>query len=718
METPSPSYFFMNNYNAGHGIEGMNSGAAEFNPYSYADPGYGMYNSDSQQTYDQQYLPDEIGGDYYVPTQSEDNIPQGTFYPFMPPYVPHIQSSPVSAIAIDPVADATYVAGQTILLHRKRHHVGYPTPAEQRASMLATHMFSAGTLYSACAAHPEARQEVLDNILTSIYGNSHKTASANRTQMKIPNHAYLPPYDPPNASDIGIMAKRHNLGVTTILPFTSKVASAVHETKTEGYHCNISPSAVRVHTRGGLQVSSSKIQGMISGTFHPGIYSQQGIDDKMISSCASHVTVGGVSTNKAGTNLYCMDLYSSYLKVVASHAVRGELEYNKMCISDLATNHETTNIIAGCSDGTLRIFDGSWRGGNYMECAKVSCHGGGVAQVVTSGNLICTTGFSSRSPVNYSAGSSQLYAFPDEHVLVFDIRYLGRGGIAHPFSGLKGGPRFVSFVPGLDDTDEHRILVCSGQAGGGVQMITPFGSLSGNPSAANDYFNPTMDPNEAITAVSCIGKNLAIGTSHGNVMHYCMSGYEKIMANRGKSATAMSTEALDPPTFLEPPPLSIEPHLLQGSVSHDAPSNSVFNPYVLCKDPLVTPTTANGEWNQYSFGPLSKNVFSPGGKKVLSENLKQILANTPCDEYTASIQSSNLGINIFENNLTGSGKDELLNANKFLHGKPFMNACYADADPRKKDKKGDDRDSVSPLLFTPSLTAWVFLLYDSQLIMR
>jgi hypothetical protein len=37
-----------------------------------------------------------------------------------------------------------------------------------------------------------------------------------------------------------------------------------------------------------------------------------------------------------------------------------------------------------------------------------------------------------------------------------------------------------------------------------------------------------------------------------------------------------------------------------------------------------------------------------------------------------------------------------MNANKLLHGKGFANICYnIDADPRKKDQPGNERDSVS-----------------------
>lgn len=448
------------------------------------------------------------------------------------------------------------------------------------------------------------------------------------------------------------------------------------------------------HTPGGLQVCSNNIVGMIAGTFHPGIYSQDGTDEKSISSCATHVTVGGVSSNRSGTNLFCMDLYSSALKVVASHAVRPDDGSKKMCISDLATNHETSNIIAACSDGTLRIFDGNWRGGNFMESAKIKAHAGGVNCVATSGNLICTTGFSSRSPANVVNGSSQLYAFPDEHVLVFDIRFLGRGGICHPVSVLKGGPRFVTFIPGLNHNLEDRILVASGQNGGGLQIINPFESLSQETTTSHDYLNPPLEINEAISAMSYVGKNLAIGTTHGNVFQYSLSGYENIVPRRGNDIVKMSNEPLDAPTFLEAPPLSIEPFLLQGSVAHDAPSMSIFNPYLMNKPPTITPTYVDNEWNPYSFGPLTNNVCKPAQRKELSENLTQILAATQRDEYVSSIQTSTLGVNLINQNPAGKGKNELMNANRLL-SKKFENVFYKVSDPRKSSKKGNDRDMVS-----------------------
>lgn len=420
-------------------------------------------------------------------------------------------------------------------------------------------------------------------------------------------------------------------------------------------------------------------------------------DEPSIASNATNVTVGGIATNQAGTNLFCLDLYSSTLRSVASHAVRpdegsfvGRNPHHKLCIHDLVTNHMTGNIIAGCSDGTLRIFDGSWRKGNFKELARVKAHAAGVAHIATAGNLICTTGYSSRSPVpvrGATTTSSQLYAFPDEHVLVFDIRYLGKGGIVHSFMGLKGGPRFVSFMPGEDGSGEdHRMVVCSGQAGGGIQIMKPFDAMHSHNSVHQpdytDFLNLPLGATESVTAMTHVGKNLALGTNFGNVMQFRMEGADRTIP-------ALSEEALDMPSMLDVPPLSIDPHLLQGPTStHNVPSISVFNPYVMSAEPMVTPTEANG----YSFGPLSSNTFLPAGKRRLSSRLQQMLASGPPDEYAANIQSSQLGLDVFKKYRSGKATAELLNANKLLYGKGYANMCYnINADPRKKDKEENDK---------------------------
>ena len=663
---------------------------------------HGYYGVDSQQEYEQGFVNDPSmimdAHDHH-----NDVSPQtGSFYLLTEPYMPHIQGAPVSALAIDPFVDTIYTAGHTIPLKKHGFHRMMSSSAhgstQHRVSMLSTHTFPDGMIYSAIAAHEEARREILDDIIASLYGSDIGGASlANNStgkakQSKIPKHAYRPPYgrplDPTQQASLmpnSFQMRQAHMGITKILPFHSPSNNMNHTTN-EGYLCTISPSSVRVHNRGGLLLSENKIEGLFAGTFHPGMY-QENVTDALISSNATHVTVGGISANgdptaRKNPNLYCFDLYSSTLKEVASHTVYSS--NNKSCaITDITTSHETCNLVAGCSDGTLRIFDGSWRGGNYMECAKVKAHRGGIAQVAVSGNLICTTGYSSRSRYD---NADSLFAFPDEHVLVFDIRYLGRGGIAHPFSGLNGGPRFISFLPpsSQDESGDRRVLVGSGQLDGGLQIMTPFQGLMNADSDLSNYIKPPLNPsNESITAMQVVGKDLAIGTSLGNLFQYRLAE-----SNNEK-------EQLILPTYgVEPPPLSIDPFILKnGNHYKDVDSHSIFNSYVLKKDPCVSSLVdAIGKRNPYSFGNLTDSVILPSSRRLFSKELDDLITEKKNkDDFLITIPTSELDLDL------GMSKEgTLYNPNKLLHGENITNMCYnVDADPRKREKKNKRGRKVS-----------------------
>jgi len=703
----------------------------------------------------------------------------GSFYPFTE-YVPHVQSAPISAVAIDPAVDAVYVAGHTITFNKKRRHAAYSNPSsaarngsgsgsrrsgtslfssDHRVSMFATHGFSDGMLYSSVAGHDEARKDVLDGLMNALYGhpettpsssvlldenekkkNIHSSTNVNITKiLKIPRHAYRPPYTRPrddtlqNAA-IMMFKKKSCMGINKILPFSSPVASGNSEHPEvfhEGYVCTVSPSAVRVHKRGGLLLGENNLEGLMTGTFHPGVYNNDGYDDVLISSNVSHVTVGGYGMMN-GPNLFCMDLYTNTLKTVASHTVRSA-NGHECCITDLVTSHETGNIVAGCSDGTLRIFDGRWR--NYKECAQVRGHSGGIAQVAASGNLICTTGYSSRSSGRFCGGNDDaFYAFPDEHVLVFDIRYLGRGGILHPFSGLNGGPRFISFLPqGQDDKGDSRILVGSGQADGGLQIITPFEELTNSVSEMTNYINPPLNPGEAITALHVVGKDMAMGTSFGNVLHYKMANNDNSITSKpystlqdsipeltgGSEAYSMGIqsnytkskietgnvnelhedqqsdvkEKLIVPSYEpDPPPLSIEPQvLMENNIFNQDTSYSIFSSYVISGDPISS--------NSYSFGTLTNSVIKHPNKRILSKKLLDLMT-TQNGVGDCFIPTSELGLDLVGHE-GKSNETFLSNTNKLLNVEKLGRLCYnIEADPRKKDqrshKRGNNVDTKLP----------------------
>lgn len=588
------------------------------------------------------------GGEYF------DTNTEQTFYQRIPSYS---HSSPISAIAIDAVSDAICVASEASL--SKRHQ-----SVDRSTSILTCHSFTNGAMYSSCVANNGPRRDILDDLYFALYGFQNNNMVLNF--HKVPSHAYQPPYHQPNS------AITFAPGVQKLLPFSSKSISAREEDTMDGFICSVSPNSVRLHTRGGLLSTSVNIEGMMNGSFHPNAY-LTGLNEFDIATSVTHVTVGGLPTKSSPVNLHCLDLYSGSLKSVASHSVRSDSN-SKLCITDIQTSFDTNNIICGCSDGSLRIFDGSWRGGNYLECAKVKSHGGGVAHVAVSGNLICTTGYSSR---NQSVSkSNNFYTYPDGHIFVYDIRYLGRGGIAHPFTGNKGGPRFVSFIPEIEDGKGRRILIASGQIGGGIQMLTPFDSLTEIPSPA-DYFQVPMDPNgESITALSVFGGEVVVGTSFGAVHNYHLNSYPEAkdaLSNSLTYSTQPGQNDLQFPSYeYQPPSYQIEPIVLEGNLPC-----SIFNNYIFNKDPIVSPLAVDRSINDFVYGPLSKYTFIPAPKRLLSNKLLDTLAKSTEAEFLASVPIEQLGISV------SNSAHEERNFNKTLHG-DWYKICYDQTDPRKR----------------------------------
>lgn len=837
---PQPSYDYEDTYQHPQQQQQPDQNYA---PYGYNDENYDYEYDSYNQSYPNEMNPSlSLSGGNYENENAMDMLPanadpqaqallipeedfkDGSFYPLTPPYhVPHghmmasphnhlnpsSQSpAPISALAFDGMADALYVASHTCTLGKKRRHATYsvgagavdhrmtassggssldsrtsmsrPTTSSNQVSMLTTHSFPDGMLYSSCAGHAEAPKHVLDSIAQTLYAtpSSHTTHKDGSNPSlrggyvpppNIPAHAYRPPFGSsfPNNSSMtatvppySLHSTPSNMGITTILPFFSKPTEFDNPTgstaNTEAYTCTISPSSIRAHARGGLLLCENPIQGMVCGTYHPADMMGLPIDVtlKKLGQNATHVVVGGLGTaTSSGHNLHCLDLYSNNLVAVSSHTVRSQNHHRPLCISDITTCHEKGNIIAGCSDGTVRIFDGS-RSRSFTECARVKAHGGGVAHVAVGGggNLICTTGYSSHSPMS-GGGNWTPCTFPEQHVSVFDVRFLGRGGIAHPFSGYKGGPRFIEFLPGGSNVSQgDRILVASGQSGGGLQVITPFEGLGVGESkvdststTAMDYFQPPLDSAELITTMTVSGQDLAIGTSNGNLLQYRMAGYDRVISStRIMNKTSVTSTGADstvdirsdtsgytstlgvqpvtddncthsgekeqlipPPYTLEPPELSIEPHCLRSDLDCQTSNTpySIFNAYKLDSEPTLSRfTDEEDQFNPYSFGPLSNNILCPSGKRLLSDNLIALLEDEKDNaHFLTSIPTSKLALDLFSTGDSGGNKRGnslgLLNMNKLLYGKNFSNICYdGNADPRKKERRkrhGYKSESVS-----------------------
>jgi len=558
-------------------------------------------------------------------------------------------------------------------------------------------------VYSSFVAHPEAEPRILDSIHAELYGGGSilvSTAvtynSGNAHRKPRPSNSYGPPYGTPS-SVAGAAANpamavlpnphrhplhrsthdpyasayraedRHCMGISSILPFATPYFGS------GGRVCTVSPFGVRIHTRGGMMMSEKR--GLLSGMICAALMdNNDGVNN--------FVTVGGMScpisegsytinssSSKRPYHVHCIDIHRD-LKIVSSHTLSrdtrgtGSRDAQRLCVSHMAVNRERNNVVLGCSDGTIRILDGGRR---QAEVAKAMAHSGGVAQVAVYDNLICATGYT--SPGISSVNSPLPYPFPAQHVLIYDVRYLGRGGIPHMFSATRGGPRFVSFLPSnfypvLSDTsasDEGaRLLVGSGQTFGGFEVITPFqnSDASSINSSGSNFFQPELNAGESMTTVSIDDGKLFIGSSCGRVLQYGMTNYHKtthvskssVMAISGSNMqTPLSSvnaesfgsrkfvkkESLDVPPFVpSPSEVAIDPTILCSSTKEtDArlfQGWDVFDSYTMTVDPIASDEMgtfhqrySSGKMRSTSLGAMSRKPLILPPKRWLSQNLKE-----------------------------------------------------------------------------------------------
>ena len=669
----------------------------------YADPsyeqgGYGAYGGGGYE-YDEGYEgADAAGaGGYYGEAAVDPNAigggGGGTYFP-AGQFQPHVQSGPISALAFDPAASAVYAATHTVSLGRRPPHVGGGGGVTHGA-YIAVHNMTDGSLYSANSAHPEAAASVLDTISTAIYGSRSQIGlgadgSTAASARRPPPHAYRPAYssviDDTMESSYSVRTS-HGMGIGAVLPFSS--GEVVGDTS---YAATVSPSSVRVQTNGCACISAAHhITGMVCGTFNPNPATSY---DGTSLSMPTHITVGGVATDPTlGYNMHCLDLYAD-LRVVSSHALVADSEIPH-CVTSIRPNHVTSTLAAGCSDGTLRVFDGKWRKRGNKEVAKVKSHLGGVVSVDISedGNLICTTGYSARSSFSSAGGAQVSYAFPDQHVLIYDVRYLGRGGIAHSFSGERGGPRLASFIPG---DEKNRVLVVSGQSGGGCQICTPYDDLEGTGLA--EYIQPELAQGEKITALSLYGRDMVLGTSQSNVILFKMSDSSPTIPAAGQLPNADERAPVIPPEYVAPE-ISLEPNILRVGAQD---SVSFGNFYTLHAKPVVSSLEGNGHVDP--FGPLSSRSLVPSSRRALSDKLAEIVRkqNANDSHFVVSVKTSDLGVDMLAPekeikkrvNRADMVDVNLPNPNRLVFSGDTSGTCYKLPVTQKRATKasGDSKD--------------------------
>lgn len=633
---------------------------------SYIDPTHQIQNFTGHYGYehDQNYSQDQYYLEYGSAQQLEAPATEFGYYYELGALQPTLHGAPISSLCYSNTHQSLHVASHT-------QSFGGGGRASHKAAMLVAHSTFDGTLYSSCAGHPEASISVLTSVYTAFYGG----ATGGPSRRPLPPHALEPSYS--------YSRTLASSGMASFTPMTSHWGIS-DMLATNGYLTSVSPSGVRVHTQGGLCVSDYDIEGMVCATSHP----HEG-------DAISHVSVGGIPTEMHKSHVHCMDLYQN-LRIVSSQTLITSTDKNNMGVMDVATNHSKNTIIAGCSDGTMRILDGSGRI-KRGEVAKVRSHIGGVSSVAVSedGMLIVTSGFASRSNI-----ANVPHCFPDPHLLVYDTRYLGRGGIVHPFSGIRGSPRFADFIPNMEGMPRNRIIAASSQTQGGLHIMVPFETETN--TSTYSFIIPLIDSDERMTSMCVSDEYLAIGTNKSNVFQYQLYGYDR---TKMKNSQVNERMALDIPNYVPPVPgLSIDPIVLlnQPNGLRNGPTDrikSVFGAYTMCATPTATPL--GNPKVPSTFGPLADQPMISGSKRGISHNILREALKMEGD-FIQTIPTSALKIDLFEDHnsfvRTGRKKDPVLNPNKLLYNEKLASLCFQpDVRWGENRKKHGDKESNSSI---------------------
>ena len=312
----------------------------------------------------------------------------------------------------------------------------------------------------------------------------------------------------------------------------------------------------------------------------------------------------------------------------------------------------SSSTVVGGSDGNVRLLDAHVR-----QVAQVPSHPGGVGSIAVSpdGTLFATTG-----------------QHLDPTVLLYDIRYLGRRGIPHAFSGLGGGPKHVQFLPDVEGLPTNRLLVGSGLSGGGLEIIVPFEEASGN---KDNYMIPPLERGDRVAAMALWEDQLSLGTARGKIYRYQMQGY----------SNPTRRQTLEIPSFYpEPPALSLGTESLKHGESQ-----SIAGSYALTTEPLVSAISKDSPLTGV-FGKAS-HIPVIGGSRLTIPSSTLAKASHVMD-FLRTIPTSSLGVDLsldhrpeaIKARMKGARKNPLENPNKLLYTDSIYHDVYGESLNRNK----------------------------------
>ena len=607
-------------------------------PYETTTLGYsGAHGYSDAQGYSdvQEYggnLPDQYGAQSFAtqqqqpqrhPQQSPDaNIPYGS-YCFETYFHPHLQNGTPQSVAFSPSHSLLYIGGTQVtgtpqFTNQRNSSTGRQKKTTTYCSGLSTYTIPECEVYSSVKAHNAVPEEFMEA---------------------------------PSEDDV---VKHYKVkGVTKILPYEEFGPGG-------GGGCvSLSLQGARMHMRGGMLLGENEIKGVQTGAFNP--TSEGGY---------SFVTVGGVCV--PGSQLHCLDVYSG-LKTKSTVDIGGGVTCLEGCYG------KAPALLAGCTDGTIRVMDGMLRGHKKKSEIQIRAHSGGITNIAVSddGHTIATTGLVSSTTTKY----------PDQQIYTFDLRMPTKAGIPSQFPGSVT-PKFIKFAENSLTTT----LVACGRKGA-LQVIEPFGD------PVSKYVDTGLQQGEQITdmAMSSSSSFIALSTNAGRV---CMLG-------RCGFGRTVNLPSRDPTTGEEVVRKLATPHMM---TANDMSTAYIPNPPMFKIDSSLLSSNGPKQLNPFNLytircqphvsndlnDPLRDQVFYENNyMRVLSQKLQDVAAsnkaNNPgdhdhvqhvrCEEVDSTVDPTSINNNTL---LYGGGLDEFAKKKKKKKRLANEKIYNIHADPRDK----------------------------------
>lgn len=361
------------------------------------------------------------------------------------------------------------------------------------------------------------------------------------------------------------------------------------------YIVSVTPDKVGLHSDGGLIIGHYNV---------PKVHETK--SDSLTFSCATLLRPSGAlvtSTDIDGPTHLVAATNSNYIFAFDMRTMEKppQLTVNVGCSTlCIRTSNGSKYVVAGGSDGKIRLLDGRLRNANIIHV--FDAHTGPVRDfcLQPDGNLMLSCGFISRS-VNPTDSKQSVKNINDPLVKLFDLR---NNRLLNPLTMSVSSASFVRFVPSYrgDGTSSALLVAESGI----LQICDIHGKNLGSTQV---LYAPLVDRRDKITsvAVSSSGQLLCVGTTSGIIFQYTVG----LQEGSTISKVNIMSQSFFPPSIVPSPPLKAIP----------VNSRSLATSYTMKTEMQLEPTLSSFMTTPKIF---HKKLRFSSGRKISNDLLKNV----------------------------------------------------------------------------------------------